>query len=143
MFRRQFILSSSITLASTGLSLAGGATAAPSSNAHSFVGKTYIVTYGDFLKAVNVFHEDGQTMSYKVTSGPFTGASSTVTYEVVDLGNGRFLFSWQEADEGTVTRLDDFAKGTTQSYYTTSKLKFQRMTGVLREAASSNAGVGK
>lgn len=144
MRRRHFMLSSSLVIAaSTGLAQAGRATAASASDARSFVGKTYVVKYGDFLTAVNVFHEDGRTLSYKVTSGPLKGAAATVTYEVADLGNGRFLFSWQESDKGTVTRLDDFTNGTTQSYYTSPKLELHRISGSISVPASSDAGVSQ
>jgi hypothetical protein len=98
---------------------------------HPFVGKTWQVAYGDFLEALNAFHDDGQRMTYKVTAGPFAGAEATVTYEALALGNGCFLLSWQEADRGTVSRVDDFERGTSRSYYTTAQLELVRMSGTI------------
>ncbi|NML60678.1 adenylate cyclase [Massilia sp. RP-1-19] len=81
---------------------------------------------------LNIYANDGHTMTYEVTEGEFTGATATVQYEAVELAPSVFALSWQEADMGTVVHVDDFAVGTSRTFYTTAALGFLRMAGPLK-----------
>ena len=98
-----------------------------------FAGKKFVVSYGDDLTALNVYADDGKTMRYEVTDGPFKGATAEVVYEALDVGNGVYILSWQEADKGTVVHMDDFVAGTSRAFYTTATHDFVRMAGSLVE----------
>ncbi|MFM9922343.1 adenylate cyclase [Variovorax sp. H27-G14] len=108
------------------------ATASPAP-ALPFVGRTFEVHYGDKMTALNIYAPDGQTMRYRVTAGPFKGATAEVRYQAEALGAGLYAISWQEADKGTVVHVDHFDNGHSCSYYTTAQLDFVCMAGTLRE----------
>ena len=96
-----------------------------------FVGHTFEIRYGTAMTVLNIYADDGHMMTYEVTEGEFTGATATVQYEAVALAPGVFALSWQEADMGTVIHVDDFAGGTSRTFYTTAALGFLRMAGSL------------
>ncbi|RKF49883.1 MoaF-related domain-containing protein [Paraburkholderia fungorum] len=100
-----------------------------------FAGRTFLVSYGDHLTALNIYADDGKTMRYEVTEGPFKGATAEVVYEALQVGDGTYVLSWQEADKGTVVHLDDFSAGTSRAFYTTATHEFVRMLGSLVELA--------
>jgi hypothetical protein len=102
----------------------------------TFVGKTYEVRYTD-LTALNAYHADARHMSYKVTEGPFTGAEGTIEYSWSEVSENVFVISWQEMDRSTVVHVDDFAKGTSMSFFTTSKLELIRLQGSLKEVSAT------
>ncbi|MBM2771580.1 MoaF-related domain-containing protein, partial [Burkholderia anthina] len=43
-----------------------------------------------------------------------------------------YAIAWQEADRATVVHIDDFAAGTSHSFFTASSLDFHRLEGSLR-----------
>lgn len=98
-----------------------------------FSGRTFLVSYGDNLTALNIYASDCRTMRYEVTDGPFKGATAEVVYEALQVGDDTYVLSWQEADKGTVVHLDDFAAGTSRAFYTTATHEFVRMVGSLIE----------
>ena len=83
------------------------------------------------MTVLNVYSDDGCTMRYEVTEGPYAGSSAEVQYAAVELSPGLFALSWQEADRGTVVHVDDFRAGTSRTFYTTADLNFMRMEGSL------------
>jgi hypothetical protein len=96
-----------------------------------FVGRSFEIRYGTAMTVRNSYAGDGRTMTYEVTEGEFAGATATVQYEAVALSPGLFALSWQEADRGVVVHLDDFAAGSSRSFYTTAGLDLFRMAGTL------------
>lgn len=104
----------------------------------SFIGRSFEIDYGDAMTVLNVYADDGETMRYEVTAGPYKGASAEVRYEHEEIGPGLYALSWQEADQGTVVHIDDFAAGRSRSFYTTARHGFVRMAGTLREISSAS-----
>jgi hypothetical protein len=98
-----------------------------------FAGKCYEVDYGPRVAALNTYNKDGLSLRYESLVGPSKGATGVVTYKALDVGDGRYLISWQEADGGTVVHLDDFRAGTSHVFYTTASGDFFRAKGTLRE----------
>lgn len=101
--------------------------------AQSFVGHTFRIQYGPAMTVLNTYAEDGRTMRYEVTEGEYAGATAEVLYTAVELAPGLFALSWQEADKGTVVHIDNFAAGTSRTFYTTAELGFLRMEGSLTQ----------
>jgi hypothetical protein len=99
----------------------------------SFAGKCYEVDYGPQVSALNIYNKESMRMRYKSLVGPSKGATGVVTYDALDLGNGRYLISWQEVDGGTVVHLDDFRAGISHVFYTTATGDFFRARGTLKE----------
>jgi len=99
----------------------------------SFVGHTFRIQYGPAMTVLNTYAEDGRTMRYEVTEGEYAGATAEVLYTAVVLAPGLFALSWQEADKGTVVHIDNFAAGTSRTFYTTAELGFLRMEGSLTQ----------
>ena len=99
----------------------------------SFVGHTFRIQYGPAMTVLNTYAEDGRTMRYEVTEGEHAGATAEVQYTAVELAPGLFALSWQEADKGTVVHIDNFAAGTSRTFYTTAELGFLRMEGSLTQ----------
>lgn len=98
-----------------------------------FVGHTFRIQYGAAMTVLNAYAEDGHTMRYEVTEGEYAGATAEVQYTAVELAPGLFALSWQEADKGTVVHIDNFAAGTSRTFYTTAELGFLRMEGSLAQ----------
>jgi len=96
-----------------------------------FAGHTFRIQYGTTMTVLNIYADDGMTMRYEVIEGEFAGATAEVRYTAVELAPGLYALSWQEADKGTVVHIDDFASGSSRSYYTTAGLDFMRMDGRL------------
>lgn len=96
-----------------------------------FAGKTFEVRY-DGLTAVNAYADDGIHMRYEITEGAFTGATAEVAYTWQHVAGETYAISWQEADRATVVHIDDFAAGTSRSFFTTPSLDFYRLEGSLR-----------
>ena len=96
-----------------------------------FVGHTFRIQYGPAMTVLNAYAEDGHTMRNEVTEGEYAGATAEVQYKAVELAPGLFALSWQEADKGTVVHIDNFAAGTSRTFYTTAELGFLRMEGSL------------
>ncbi len=96
-----------------------------------FVGRTFRIDYGEAMRVLNIYAEDGQTMRYEVLTGAFAGASAVVRYDAVEIDQGLYALSWQEADKGTVVHVDDFSGGKSRSFYTTATHDFVRMAGTL------------
>jgi hypothetical protein len=97
-----------------------------------FAGKIFEVRY-DGLTATNAYADDGQTMRYEITEGEFTGATGEIAYTWREIAPHVFAISWQESDRATVVHIDDFAGGTSQSFFTAASLDFFRLSGSLRE----------
>src|ERR1700743_2779470 len=74
-----------------------------------FTGKCYEVDYGPQVAALNIYNKDSMRMRYQSLVGASKGATGAVTYGALDVGDGRYLISWQEVDGGTVVHLDDFS----------------------------------
>lgn len=102
-----------------------------------FIGRSFEINYGAAMTVLNVYADDGETMRYEVTAGPYKGASAQVRYEFEEIGPGLYALSWQEADQGTVVHIDDFTAGRSRSFYTTARNGFVRMAGILREISST------
>ena len=96
-----------------------------------FAGKTFEVRYGG-LTAINTYAEDGIHMRYEITEGDFAGATGEVAYTWRHVAGEIYAISWQEADRATVVHLDDFAAGTSRSFFTAPSLDFYRLEGSLR-----------
>lgn len=96
-----------------------------------FAGRTFEVAY-DGLVATNAYDADGRTLRYEITDGPQRGASGLAEYRWSKVAEDIFAISWQEADGATVVHIDDIARGTSQSFYTTPDGEFHRLSGTLR-----------
>ncbi len=62
---------------------------------------------------------------------PAFARTETVGIEVVPLGGGRFIVSWQEADGATVVNVQDHDAGVVHAYATLTDGRFLRMTGTI------------
>ncbi|SCK30050.1 adenylate cyclase [Vogesella sp. LIG4] len=96
-----------------------------------FAGKTFEVRY-DGLTAINAYADDGIHMRYQITEGAFAGATGEVAYSWQHIAGDCYAISWQEADRATVVHIDDFAAGTSRSFFTAPSLDFHRLDGSLR-----------
>ncbi|NLP63246.1 MoaF-related domain-containing protein [Paraburkholderia sacchari] len=96
-----------------------------------FAGKTFEVRY-DGLTAINAYAPDGIHMRYEITEGDFTGAQGEVAYTWQHVAGETYAISWQEANRATVVHIDDFAAGTSRSFFTAPSLDFFRLEGSLR-----------
>lgn len=96
-----------------------------------FAGKTFEVRYSG-LTAINAYAGDGIHMSYEITEGEFSGATGEVTYTWQHVAQDIYAISWQEANRATVVHIDDFAAGTSRSFFTAPSLDFYRLEGSLR-----------
>ncbi|KVA16572.1 MoaF-related domain-containing protein [Burkholderia ubonensis] len=96
-----------------------------------FAGKTFEVRYAG-LTATNAYADDGVHMRYEITEGDFTGAKGEVAYAWQHVAGEIYAISWQEADRATVVHIDDFAAGTSRSFFTAPSLDFHRLEGSLR-----------
>ncbi|ODV43560.1 adenylate cyclase [Cupriavidus sp. UYMMa02A] len=96
-----------------------------------FAGKTFEVRYAG-LTAINAYADDGIHMRYEITEGAFAGATGEVAYTWRHLADEIYAISWQEADRATVVHIDDFAAGTSHSFYTAPSSDFYRLEGSLR-----------
>jgi len=96
-----------------------------------FAGKSFEVRY-DGLTAINAYAEDGIHMRYEITEGDFTGTKGEVTYTWQHVAGEIYAISWQEANRATVVHIDDFAAGTSRSFFTAPSLDFYRLEGGLR-----------
>ncbi|MBN3744205.1 adenylate cyclase [Burkholderia sp. Se-20373] len=96
-----------------------------------FAGKTFEVRY-DGLTALNAYDDDGRHMRYEITEGPYAGAKGEIEYTWQPIAGDTYAISWQEADRATVVHIDDFAAGTSRSFFTASSLDFYRLEGSLR-----------
>lgn len=101
-----------------------------------FAGRTFEVAY-DGLAAINAYDADGLTLRYEITEGPLRGAQGEVQYQWREIAPGLHAISWQEADGATVVHIDDFARGTSQSFFTTPTLTLHRLSGTLRLLGSA------
>ncbi|AYW18971.1 hypothetical protein KJY74_16130 [Klebsiella pneumoniae subsp. pneumoniae] len=98
----------------------------------SFHGKSYIFDYNGFV-ARDTFTSD--EVIFEVLTGPAKGIKGKAAYKAQNVGEGKFLISWQEEDGGTVVHLDDFISGTSHSHYTDKDHNFFVMAGTLTEVA--------
>ncbi|KWR91602.1 MoaF-related domain-containing protein [Cupriavidus sp. IDO] len=96
-----------------------------------FAGKRFEVRY-DGLTAINAYADDGIHMRYEITEGAFAGAKGEVACTWQHVAGEIYAISWQEADRATVVHLDDFAAGTSRSFFTAPSLDFYRLEGSLR-----------
>lgn len=95
-----------------------------------FAGKTFEVRYHG-LTATNAYAEDGIHMRYEITEGALSGAQGEVAYMWQHVAGELYAIAWQEADRSTVVHLDDFAAGTSRSFFTAASLDFYRLEGSL------------
>lgn len=100
-------------------------------NRPPFAGQTFEVRYAG-LTAINAYADDGVHMRYEITEGAFAGATGEVAYTWHPVADGVYAITWQEADRSTVVHIDDFAAGTSRSFFTTPALKLHRLEGSLR-----------
>ena len=96
-----------------------------------FAGKTFEVRY-DGLTALNAYDADGRHMRYAITEGPYAGAAGEVEYTWQPVAADTCAIAWQEADRATVVHIDDFAAGTSRTFFTAASLDFHRLDGSLR-----------
>lgn len=99
-----------------------------------FAGRTFQVAY-DGLTATNAYAASDLTLRYEITEGPLRGARGEVRYEWQEIAPGVYAISWQEADGATVVHVDDFARGTSRSFFTTTSMELYRLAGTLRPCA--------
>jgi predicted SnoaL-like aldol condensation-catalyzing enzyme len=69
-------------------------------------------------------------LKFQISEGPFAKCE-TVDIQVIALGNGIFVVSWQEKDGSTVTNIQDYDRGFIHSFATLRDGQFLRMTGPL------------
>ncbi|MBU9578025.1 adenylate cyclase [Ralstonia mannitolilytica] len=96
-----------------------------------FAGNTFEVGY-EGLTATNAYADDGIRMRYAITEGAFAGAEGEVAYTWQHVAGEVYVITWQEADRATVVHIDDFAAGTSRSFFTAPSLDFYRLEGSLR-----------
>lgn len=96
-----------------------------------FAGRVFEVAY-DGLVATNDYDADGRTVRYAISDGPLRGARGEATYEWREIADGIHAISWQEADGASVVHIDDFAHGTSLSFFTAPGLELYRLAGSLR-----------
>lgn len=96
-------------------------------------GRSFLVTYGDDLAAVNAYSADGETVAYEIVQGPYTGAKGEAPFRWTRLPDGSFLVSWQEADGSTVVHHEDFDGEVSHAFFTTPAMQFFRLSGTVRE----------
>lgn len=69
-------------------------------------------------------------LKFEIKDGPLA-RTEVVDIEVVPLGNGIFVVSWQEKDGATVTNVQDYDRGLVHSSATLADGRFMRMTGTM------------
>jgi predicted SnoaL-like aldol condensation-catalyzing enzyme len=67
-------------------------------------------------------------LRFEIKDGPFARIE-TVDIQVVPLGNGIFIVSWQEESGATVVNVQDYDRGIVHSFATLTDGQFLRMTG--------------
>lgn len=97
-----------------------------------FAGNSYEVRYAG-LTAINTYADDGRHLRYEITEGELAGARGEVACTWQHIAADIYAISWQEADRATVVHLDDFAAGTSRSFFTAASLDFYRLDGALRK----------
>jgi hypothetical protein len=98
----------------------------------TFIGKTYVFDYGDFV-ALDTFVSDEELTFEILSEGPMKGLTGRTRYQAKEIRTGVFLITWQESDGGTVVHIDDFENGISHSNYTDAKLNFYVMAGTIKE----------
>ncbi|MGF6771912.1 hypothetical protein P3T18_004399 [Paraburkholderia sp. GAS199] len=97
-----------------------------------FAGKSFEVRY-EGLTALNIYADDGVSMRYEITEGPYAGAQGHVQYTWHQVAPRTYAIVWQENDRSTVVHIDDFGNGTSLSFFTTAQLDLHRLQGSLRQ----------
>lgn len=111
-----------------------GARAAAATETHRlppFAGSAFEVVY-DGLAAINDYDADGRTVRYAITAGALRGTRGEASYHWREIAAHVYAISWQEADGASVVHVDDFAHGTSLSFFTTPSLALYRLAGTLR-----------
>jgi hypothetical protein len=93
------------------------------------VGLTIDVDFPNFQ--VKLTLQSTTKLTYHFTQWPFARTES-VDINVVPLGNGLFVVSWQEQDGATVTQVQDHDRGLIHSHATLPDGRFIRMTGTFK-----------
>lgn len=86
------------------------------------------VCYPDFQVSLTLLSET--QLRFSIKEGPFA-RTETVDIEVVPLGNGLFVVSWQEKGGATVKNVQDYDRCVVHSHATLSDGRFLRQTGTL------------
>lgn len=95
---------------------------------HYPVGLEMQVSYPQFQVTLTLL-SIGQ-LKFEIKTGPYARAQ-VVDIQVVPLGNGIFVVSWQEQDGATVTNVQDFDRLQVHSCATLPGGQFLRMTGTI------------
>ncbi|MFZ6647761.1 MoaF-related domain-containing protein [Undibacterium sp. TJN25] len=106
---------------------------ATNTNLFPYAGRSFVVNYGENLVFRNTYSADGKMVITDFLAGDMKGAQMTMPFQWRALEGGDFVLSWQEGDKSTVVHIDNFAAGTTQSFYTMMNGQFYRLTGTISE----------
>lgn len=96
-----------------------------------FAGHTITVEY-EHLSATNKYNLDASIVEYEIIAGVGVGQKGAVECQWREVSKNVFLISWQETSGATVVHFDDFNKGTSVTYFTTSDNLFYQLEGELR-----------
>jgi hypothetical protein len=81
------------------------------------VGHVYKADYGDRVFRV-AFGEDGKTLRWvPFTVEDFEAAATTEIYQATYIRPGVFMVTWKEADDITVTHVEDFENGSPRFHH--------------------------
>lgn len=100
-----------------------------------YAGRSFTVCYGEGLTFRNAYSPDGKSVTVEFLDGPMKGQISISAFNWVALAGGEYLLSWQEESKSTVVHCDNFAKGTTRSFYTVMDGSFYQLSGGLTQDA--------
>lgn len=95
-------------------------------SAHHFIGKSFLFEYEHFTVR-DSFTAD--KIHFDMLTGELAGLKGEAAYHAVELREGLYLITWQEADGSTVTHVDDFINGISYSNFTDAKLNLWQMKG--------------
>jgi predicted SnoaL-like aldol condensation-catalyzing enzyme len=101
------------------------------------VGLEFDVSYPIFQASLKLV--SAAKLRFEIKDGPFARIE-TVDIQVVPLGNGIFIVSWQEASGATVANVQDYDRGTVHSFATLPDGQFLRMTGEMTVTRPAERG---
>jgi predicted SnoaL-like aldol condensation-catalyzing enzyme len=101
------------------------------------IGVEFDVSYPSFHASLTIV--SNAQLRFEIKDGPFA-RTETVDIQVVPLGNGIFIVSWQEGSGATVVNVQDYDRGIVHSFATLTDGQFLRMTGEMRVTQQAERG---
>ncbi len=94
------------------------------------VGHIFEADFGE--KSFHLFYKNERTLILTDVRGPDVGKKQILTVDIVELRPNLYMVTWQEANNATVTDIEDYEKQVVYAMLTTPKNKFYHLTGTLK-----------